>query len=138
MHFLFIFDFVFDIICCECSFESITVVLEMADDPDQGGKRSLEEDGKHLEDEPDLATKRPRGPSDCLDWEDSEEEFTPFTQERPVDLFKEVVIAKKSAPKRSFAKGVSSTKPRRKDNRSKIKSSGKKKSKLSGDYFFFG
>ena len=56
-----------------------------------------------IERPPDVSNKRPRGPSDCLSWSDSEDEpFTPFTQENPVpkEIPAKKVFAKKSAPKR--------------------------------------
>ena len=75
---------------------------------------------------PDVAKKRPRGPSDCLDYDDSdEEEFTPFTQSNPEPVFvvsPKKVFAKKSAVARS-AKKVS-----------KKESSSKKSSKKGASY----
>ncbi len=92
----------------------------MSDNSDRERKRSLEEDGKHTEDDPNVGEKRPRGPADCLDWDESEEEFTPFTQERIfTPRVQEPVFAKKSSAKRS-KKGKS------KGNGSKCKSSSKK------------
>ena len=73
------------------------------------------------EDPPDTTKKRPRGPSDCLDWSDSEEEFVPFTQENPevVTSSAKKVFAKKSAPKRS------------KNSEAQKSSSGSRRSKYS-------
>ena len=66
-------------------------------------KRSA--DQGHEEEPPDVAKKRSRGPYDCLNWSDSEEDevFTPFTQENP-PLSPPKVFAKKSVGKRSLVK----------------------------------
>ena len=66
---------------------------------DGGKKRSGE-------DPPDQGSKRPRGPADCLDWSDSDDEceFTPFTQENPVRIEPDVTSAKSSSAKSSSAK----------------------------------
>jgi hypothetical protein len=86
--------------------------LVMCDDQEGERKRPLISDGQHHDDIPNVGesegdgpanpVKRPRGPSDCLDWDESEEEeFTPFTQERPKVVFEEPkkVFARKSKPK---------------------------------------
>ena len=72
-------------------------------------KRSLEEDEEQVA--PVTSTKRPRGPYDCLDWSDSDDEpFTPFTQSNPSPP---KIFAKKSkaknvgSKKSSKGKGVS-------------------------------
>ena len=57
-----------------------------------------------VEDPPDVSKKRTRGPNDCLDWEDSDEEyeFTPFTQipeDVPAASPKAKVFARKSSAK---------------------------------------
>ena len=59
----------------------------MSDSNDQSsneaiGKRSIDLD--EANDPPDIPKKRPRGPLDCLNWSDSEEEeFVPYTQSNP-------------------------------------------------------
>ena len=56
--------------------------------------------------------KRSRGPLDCLNWDDSdEEEFTPFTQANPSPVSSPVapiVVAKKSSGKGNVAKNKKS------------------------------
>ena len=82
-------------------------------------KPSKDGETKVQEDPPDVAKKRPRGPSDCLSWSDSEdeEEFTPFTQANPdPKVSPQKIFAKKSAPK--MAKNSKA-----KDSRSKASAS---------------
>ena len=73
---------------------------------ENGHKSSLDQD--HKEEPPDRGKKRPRGPYDCLNWSDSDEDevFTPFTQENP-PLSPPKVFAKKSSAKKGFAKNSS-------------------------------
>jgi hypothetical protein len=78
-----------------------------------------------------IPAKRGRGPSDCLDWDDSDEgEFTPFTQERP-ELFwspptesTPVKKVKKSASKRAVKSSKKSSGGTRKSSAAKGKSLG--------------
>jgi hypothetical protein len=69
----------------------------------------------------DSGKKRGRGPEDCLDWSESEEEeFTPFTQtpEPSSNDKPKLVFAKKSVVK-SSCKKVAAKKPRLKTSGSK-------------------
>ena len=90
------------------------------------------------EDPPDVSKKRSRGPDDCLNYEESdEEEFTPYTQANPEVVYespkKKKVFAKKSVPKRSGGK-----KPRAKKAVVKsTKSSAASKGKFSGRCFYY-
>lgn len=100
-------------------------VNEKADD---GSLKPIEEgEGKAQEDPPDVAKKRPRGPSDCLSWSDSEDEadFTPYTQPNPEVVFvsPEKVFAKKSAPKK--AKNSKSKSSRSNSSKGKCPKDGK-------------
>ena len=80
----------------------------MCDDNSNEMKRSHGSGDKPEEDPPDVPNKRGRGPSDCLDWSesDSEEEFTPYTQSNPEVHFppvKKKIFAKKSIARRPLA-----------------------------------
>ena len=102
----------------------------MSDTGENGLKRPLEAEAKIEEERPpDIAKKRPRGPSDCLSWSDSdEEEFTPFTQENPEPKVVKV-FAKKSLPKNAKSglskNGGAKSKGVKKSSDEKGKSSGK-------------
>ena len=102
----------------------------MSDTGENGLKRPSEAEGKmDVERPPDIAKKRPRGPSDCLSWEDSDEEvFTPFTQENPEPKVVKV-FAKKSVPKKAKSglskNGGAKVKGVKKSSDEKGKSSGK-------------
>lgn len=90
--------------------------------PEQQPLPDVEEDA--------LKKKSSRGPSDCLNWESDEEEFTPFTQERP-ERFYAKSVAKKSSAKRGVPKkGVV------KNAGFKKGSGSKKKGKSLGKCFF--
>ena len=80
------------------------------------------------EEPPDPTLKRPRGPYDCLNWDDSDEDevFTPFTQENP-PISPGKVFAKKSSANKGSAK-KSSVKNSRAKNRKKSTSKEKGKS----------
>ena len=87
-------------------------------------------ENKVHEDPPDVSKKRPRGPEDCLDYDESdEEEFTPYTQENPEVVFvppkKKIVFAKKSAPKRSGGKKPRAKKAVVKSTKTSASSEGK-------------
>ena len=73
-----------------CFKSDIYIVLAMSDSSEKNAnegcsKRTLDPgDPKVCDDPPDLPKKRSRGPMDCLNWDDSdEEEFVPFTQSNP-------------------------------------------------------
>lgn len=95
---------------CQSFDKSVNDVSEVVVAPScsSGAKRSNEEKEKKEEEPPDVAKKRPRGPSDCLNWSDSEEdEFVPYTQSNPEVVYtppKKKVFAKKSVVKRSRGK----------------------------------
>lgn len=99
----------------------------MDDDHSIDQKKRQAEDGKHLDDDPDIPNKRSRGPNDCLDWDMSdEEEFTPFTQGCPDIRWpsqEEKTTSKKSSSKNSSEKGKGKGK-------GKGKRSGKSSSKV--------
>ena len=111
-------------------------------DQNAGTKRSHANENKdQLEESSDSAKKRPRGPYDCLNWdEDSEDEFVPFTQSNPEVVHTPVkkVFAKKSSAKScSKSSGKSSAKTSAKSSaktlvNSAAKNSGSKKSKEKG------
>ena len=62
-------------------------------------------------DQPQAGQKRPRGPYDCLDWSDEEEEFTPFTQSySPPKVFAKKSAAKSVAKKKRGAKNAGKVK----------------------------
>ena len=80
----------------------------------------------NIEEPPDVAKKRSRGPHDCLNYDESdEEEFTLFTQSNPEVVFEEpdpkpkLVFAKKSSAKKSSAKKSSKGKGAGKSSKSK-------------------
>jgi len=88
--------------------------------PEEGGsKGSSHEGGKPPEppeppEPPDGSKKRARGPSDCLDWSESDEEvFTPFTQAftptspPPKKVFRKKASVKKSGGKKAGGKAKS-------------------------------
>jgi hypothetical protein len=85
-------------------------------------------DKRHVDDPPDVSKKRPRGPYDCLNWDDSDEDevFTPYTQENPKVVHTPIkVFAKKSSGRKGGSK-KSSTKINR------AKNSGSSRSKEKG------
>ena len=89
-----------------------------------GSKRSFEDDNPVSADVLKVNEKRSRGPMDCLDWEDSDDEvFTPFTQSNPEVVFRSPVCAKKSTGKKSSSKSS-----RKSSVKSSVKSSLKGKS----------
>jgi len=105
--------------------------------PEDGVNQVSMEGEAKPEDEapPDTAKKRSRGPSDCLNYSDSEDEFVPFTQENPevVTSSTKKVFAKKSAPKRSKSKN-----PRKSSSVSKgSKISTEDKGKCTGEIFYY-
>lgn len=101
-------------------------------DPPQGGSKDPDgpQGGNDEPDRPQGAQKRGRGPEDCLNWDDSdEEEFVPFTQAR--------VFTPRCEPKRVYAK-KSVVKGSAKGNPAK-KSRGKAPKKTSaGEIYFCG
>ena len=105
----------------------------MSDDNPKERKRSVDNDGKHVEDAPDVVKKRARGPSDCLEYDSEDEEFVPYTQESPAVVWspeKKKVFAKKSVIKGSGSKGGKKS-SKKSDNAKK-----KGNSKSSGSYNF--
>ena len=109
----------------------------MSDDRENEQKRAHVSGEKGDDEPPDVAKKRPRGPSDCLNWSDSEEEeFVPFTQSNPEPVIEPVkkVFAKKSAPKKSATKNPVSKGPWKGKSRGRSDSS---KSKMSGKWCFY-
>ncbi len=56
--------------------------IELCSSSESRSKRTLDDnDNVQSEEFSDVAKKRPRGPYDCLDWDESDsDEFTPFTQ----------------------------------------------------------
>ena len=114
--------------------KSLNVISEVAvlESGSSGTKRSNEDNERKEDEPPDVAKKRPRGPSDCLDWSESEEEdFVPYTQSNPEVVHtppKKKVFAKKSVVKSSLGKAGSGKK-------GGAKSSGAKDvSKVKGKY----
>ena len=97
---------------CQDIDKSLNVAPEVGvvESGSSGVKRSHIEKEKNEEEPPDVAKKRPRGPSDCLDYSESEEDdFVPFTQSNPEVVHtppKKKVFAKKSVAKRSLGKAV--------------------------------
>ena len=126
----------------------------MSDSGDKGpfegsSKRTLEDDEGQ-----EAVTKRPRGPYDCLDWSDSDDEpFTPFTQSNPppsppkvfaVKSKAKKVVSKKSSKEKGFSKKSSKDKGVGKKSVAKNFSStkdgsvvSKSKGKSLGKYVFF-
>jgi hypothetical protein len=96
-------------------------------DTGQSSKKDPGEDEsvQGMEVDAGASRKRCRGPQDCLDWDESDDDevFTPFTQSNPVIIESEPeeVFAKKSAPKKMCGRKKSSAK----------KSSAKKSSEIS-------
>ena len=111
-------------VCVSCTMECLLslylfLILAMSDQskegsnighPNDDGQAGSDVSGISL---PDVSVNvvhdgsRKRGPADCLDWEDSDEEFTPYTQENPVPRFSppaKKVFAKKSAAKKVVSK----------------------------------
>ena len=63
------------------------------------------------EEQPVGADKRPRGPYDCLDWSDEEEEFVPYTQSSsPPKVFAKKTIVKNVSKKKRGAKNAGKVK----------------------------
>ena len=113
----------------------------MSDDRENEQKRP-HVSGERVDDEPpDVAKKRPRGPSDCLNWSDSEEEeFVPFTQSNPEPVIEPVkkVFAKKSAPKNSGTKKQASKGSSRKGKSAGVPDISKPKiSGINGHFIIF-
>jgi hypothetical protein len=124
--------------------------VDLVSSSESGIKRrdnSADNEKGQSEEVPDVPTKRPRGPFDCLDWDDSdEEEFVPFTQSYseesrfpPRAPSPVAVFAKKSSAK---GKGLA----KKKGPQSLVKTSGRKASakkssgarnakKKSGEFF---
>ena len=105
----------------------------MSDDNEIERKRSFDNDGKHVEDVPDVVKKRPRGPSDCLEDDNEEEEFVPFTQESPAVIWspeKKKVHVKKSVIKGLGSKGIGGKKSSKKSDFAKKKGT----AESSGNY----
>ena len=64
-----------------------------------------------VEDQHVGAEKRPRGPYDCLDWSDEEEEFVPFTQSSsPPKVFANKTRVKEVSKKKRGAKNAGKVK----------------------------
>jgi hypothetical protein len=89
----------------------------MDDDHSIEQKKRQAEDGKHLDDVPDIANKRSQSPNDCLDWDMSdEEEFTLYTQgchDIRWPSQEEKATSKKRSSKNSLEKGKGKGKGKR-------------------------
>jgi hypothetical protein len=95
-----------------------------------GSKRNHDSDGKSQSEDSTDCAKRPRGPYDCLNWDDdSDEEFTPFTQSNPEGVPPtppKKVFAVKSSAKSSSKSSV------KRSSKSSVNAGAKKSSKAKG------
>ena len=81
----------------------------------------------------DKAKKRSRGPDDCLDWSDSEEEFVPYTQSNPEPAYVAPKKAKNRSPKNPVASKSSASKSSATKSSARKSSTKKSSAKKSSD-----